>query len=744
MMLPVFSSVTGEIVTYPQKLNSAYWRSNLESTVLFAGAIKSIINKTKGTHAILEIGPHSALAGPLRQIFDSTDQASIYIPTLSRGAEDTRYRMFQALGNLHANGVNVALQNVQGTGHLLTDLPAYPWNHSTRYWHESRLAHDWRQRASPHHEILGARVVESSDIEPSWRNILSLGNVPWLWDHVLQGNVVFPAAGYISMAGEAIRQVNPEVEDYSIRNLALRSPLVLTDDESVEIITTIKPVKYTDLTDSMWYNVTIMAYDGTGWTKHCQAEVRSGTTSASSPVQQITGNIRPVDSEKWYRALERQGLSYGKLFRGLENIFTHPVELRANAIVTNRVDPELSRYTLHPTVIDQCLQLMSVALTNGNARRIDRLAIPAAVGSLHVRGHASQMELGVQMSKNDSGNLIGSANLIADSKPLLSLTQAVFFHVQDASSLESLPLTSQIQWAPDMDLMNPTSWLTPVNPSESALRSAELVGKATMLYIMEIADRIAGCVPASPSLRRYKDWISSQNEKICSGQHSKFTNWQSWVQMNSDDRTRAISEIEEQVEGVSPMVSGLRKILANCGDIITGKTPAVHLLMEEDLLEGIYDLGNKWCSWGWPLELFSHANPNARILEIGAGTGSSTKKALSTLVSPEGVCRYSKYVFTDISAGFVVAAKEKFTSSKNLDFKTLDITRDPKEQEIETGSFDLVIASNVGYNIWPSGFLELISLLGLARHTKLAGDAAERTSDPVTKRQTFVAGTVSR
>lgn len=744
-MLPVFSSVTGEIIRCPQTLNSAYWRSNLESTVLFAGAIKSIIKKTKGTHVFLEIGPHSALAAPLRQIFDGTEQASIYVPTLTRGAEDTKYQMLQALGHLHANGAHVAFQKLQGTGNLLTDLPAYPWDHSTRYWHESRLAFDWRQREFPHHEILGARVVESSDIEPSWRNILTLGNVPWLWDHVLQANVVFPAAGYICMAGEAVRQLNPDVEDYSIRNLALRSPLILTDEESVEIITTIKPVKYTDLTDSVWYAVTIMAYDGTGWTKHCQAEVRSGTNFASSPVQQIPGNIRPVDSEKWYRALDRQGLSYGKMFRGLDHIFTHPVELRANATVTNKIECELSRYTLHPTVIDQCLQLMSVALTNGNSRRIDRLAIPAAVGYLHVRGHASQMDLGVQMTKNESGNLIGSADLIADSKPLLSLTQALFFHIQESSSLDStIPLTSQIKWAPEMDLMAPKSWLAPANASDIDLRSSELMGKAAMLYIMETADRIADCVPASPALHRYKSWICSQNERISSGKYSKFTDWQSWTQMKSEDRIRAISGIEGQTEGVLPLISGLRKVLENCRDIITGKIPAVHLLMEDNILERIYDLGNKWCTWSRPLELFSHANPNARILEIGAGTGSSTKKALSSLVSPEGVCYYSKYIFTDVSAGFVVAAKEKFTSFKNLEFKTLDITQDLKEQEVEIGCFDLVIASNVSCNISHLESPELIGFLGLARHTQLAGDAAERTGALVTKRQTFVAGTVSR
>jgi SAM-dependent methyltransferase len=51
--------------------------------------------------------------------------------------------------------------------------------------------------------------------------------------------------------------------------------------------------------------------------------------------------------------------------------------------------------------------------------------------------------------------------------------------------------------------------------------------------------------------------------------------------------------------------------------------------------------------------------------------------------------------FTDISSGFFPAAKERFAAYQGIDFKILDIGKDPIEQGFEAGSFDLIVASNV-------------------------------------------------
>ena len=80
-----------------------------------------------------------------------------------------------------------------------------------------------------------------------------------------------------------------------------------------------------------------------------------------------------------------------------------------------------------------------------------------------------------------------------------------------------------------------------------------------------------------------------------------------------------------------------------------------------------------------------------RILEVGAGTGSATASVLPEL--PAG--RF-EYVYTDISAGFFAEAEDRFGGSDgSIQYRVLDIEKDPGEQGYAAHGFDLLIASNV-------------------------------------------------
>ena len=80
-----------------------------------------------------------------------------------------------------------------------------------------------------------------------------------------------------------------------------------------------------------------------------------------------------------------------------------------------------------------------------------------------------------------------------------------------------------------------------------------------------------------------------------------------------------------------------------------------------------------------------------RVLEIGAGTGSATAALLPEL--PGG--QYD-YTYTDISAGFFAEAESRFGGAEaSIDYRVLDIEKDPVEQGFDRHGYDLVIASNV-------------------------------------------------
>ena len=78
-----------------------------------------------------------------------------------------------------------------------------------------------------------------------------------------------------------------------------------------------------------------------------------------------------------------------------------------------------------------------------------------------------------------------------------------------------------------------------------------------------------------------------------------------------------------------------------------------------------------------------------RVLEIGAGTGGTTRYVLPILGPTV------EYTFTDVSPLFLAQATERFREYPLLRTGLLDIERDPSEQGFEAGGFDIVIAANV-------------------------------------------------
>ena len=78
-----------------------------------------------------------------------------------------------------------------------------------------------------------------------------------------------------------------------------------------------------------------------------------------------------------------------------------------------------------------------------------------------------------------------------------------------------------------------------------------------------------------------------------------------------------------------------------------------------------------------------------RVIEVGAGTGSATASVLPEL--PEG--RFD-YMYTDISAGFFAEAEARF-GDEAIEYRPLDIEKDPVEQGFDAHGYDLLIASNV-------------------------------------------------
>ncbi|OJJ66336.1 hypothetical protein ASPBRDRAFT_138029 [Aspergillus brasiliensis CBS 101740] len=735
-MRPMMSTVTGDMITSPSQLGPEYWRQNLQSPVRFSKAIEVLLKEsTDDNHIFIEIGPHSALSGPLRQIFQAAPKSTPrYISTLTRNDDYPQSLLLATAGHIFNSGSSVNFSTIVGTGQVLSDLPRFPWAHTEKYWSEGRPSRDWRLRSMPHHELLGPLVMEATLLEPSWRNVLRLDDIPWLSDHVIHGEVVFPAAGYIAMAGEAIAQLNTlneepdlNLEGYSIRNIRFESPLIIAEDASVEVILNLRPIELADGVPSEWYAFSISAYNGARWTVHCKGSVRAGSDyPVSSKYKEVSAFTRVVEPSRWYRTARSYGLQYGPQFQRLQNITADPISDVAAATVSQPMIQRRSPYALHPATMDQALQLIGIAASRGRLHTVSGAYIPARIESLFVAA-GTPLEVSFEartikdQEKGQQASIIGTA----EGQKIFSLDGGVLAGLGGSSRKGpgDIDLISQINWQPDIDLLPPDKLLPP-RPNRNHVADIRALGILGLIHILATAERINEMETSIPHLQKWRAWILAEAAKIRTGVHKNVHPLSRWLEEvqpeekdvlvhivkdilgalpTKEDNTLSIAEgnlppwieappahllerIYNRFDNISTKIPRsetiecMRAVYEHVDDFMSGKSSPVETLLASDRLARFYE---------------DSLIRETELTEIGAGTGSMTQIALGSLKTEAGAPLFSSYVFSDISAGFFTTAQDKFKGQGNLEYRTLDITRDPTEQGFEAHSFDLIIASNV-------------------------------------------------
>jgi acyl transferase domain-containing protein len=205
----LISSVTGEYVDPDHLCQADYWVQNMLQPVRFSDAIRRLCCSTTsdrrkrldGSHrkhvlisCLVEVGPHSALQGPIKDIFQVNPPGSkiSYHTSLRRGW-DAISSFLTTLGQLKCLGVSLDVDLVNLLSQepksrvqkrvILADLPEYPFDHTHTYWPLGRLGKEFRFRRSMKHDFLGKPVVDWNPFEPRWRNFLRLSELPWAADH---------------------------------------------------------------------------------------------------------------------------------------------------------------------------------------------------------------------------------------------------------------------------------------------------------------------------------------------------------------------------------------------------------------------------------------------------------------------------------------------------------------------------------------------------------------------------------
>ncbi|KAI1768083.1 hypothetical protein GGR53DRAFT_518100 [Hypoxylon sp. FL1150] len=520
----MISSVTGEHVAQDvNTLPASYWGANLRQRVLFNTAVQRLGLDEEFAHInyAIEVGPHSALAGPFKQICRANKNMAdrfTYVPSFVRNKNDAD-QLLSVAGSLFVAGYPVDLEAVNlggfpagsgirksNTQYLLVDLPSYQWNYEKRHWAEPRASAEQRARSYPRHDLLGSRISGLSKRSAAWRNILRQRDVPWLKDHNLGGTAIFPAAGYLSVAIEALRQVRElaglSFEGVTLRDVDIKTALMVPDnDDGVEVTVHLHEPTSTESAYG-WYTFSMESLTDSGeWVVHCDGRISVSRepTPHGTPVDKSNLTQR-VSGKRWYDAFHRVGFYYGKTFQHLQQVRTDRSVCHAAADVTVREDSgEMkgeSRYLVHPSTIDACLQLIIISIHAGKHKempwgvvpiRIEEISLFAARLDHNVdsaTGQAVAWTDGVDGRRfNTHGQLNGDDNrLLLDIK---NLTCIAYDAALPADSTDNEVKAgdpgpfSVVAWKPDIENLDERkfskSWPAITAPSERLLKCVELI-----------------------------------------------------------------------------------------------------------------------------------------------------------------------------------------------------------------------------------------------------------------------------
>ncbi|KAB2571603.1 Highly reducing polyketide synthase easB [Lasiodiplodia theobromae] len=382
-------------------LEPGYWRANLENSVQFSMAIQNM-NST-GKYHLIEIGPHSALKGPLNQIRTSLGLAETDLPytsTLLRN-EDADRCLKHLAGTLFLHGHSLDFSKVNvydlaSVTSIAADLPPYRWDYTQQLlWHEPRSSVELRNRQFMRHELLGVQQVAGSGLAHGWRNLLRLNEVPWMRDHRLETQVVFPAAGYLATAIEALcqfkglhaKQVLPG-SAFEFRDVNILAAFVVNEDSNIdaEVHTSMHPRRLSTASVSdLWFDFSISSWVAGESTQHCVGSIRFDTpTQSAAGAASVTlddnSDFERQSMGPWYQQLAATGLRFGPSFQTISSLRTPRDRSTPTSVTTTtllqrvKLAPDSTHpgtfYPTHPLVIDACLQATLFGSPAGNLNRL--------------------------------------------------------------------------------------------------------------------------------------------------------------------------------------------------------------------------------------------------------------------------------------------------------------------------------------------------------------------------------------
>ncbi|PGH23621.1 hypothetical protein AJ80_02402 [Polytolypa hystricis UAMH7299] len=708
-------------------IGASYWAQNMTECVMFSQAVEAALSDPSNQFTgILEVGPHGALKGPTEDtIKEHGVDALPYSSCLVRNKNDIE-SFSAALAHVwkYSPGSFVDLEGfeklVSGPATkrptVVKTLPKYSWDHDGIHWHESRRSRALRRRNEAGHPLLGNRNPDGTDHDITWQNILRVSELPWLRGHQLQGQIVFPAAGYVVLAMEAALQVagRRTVSLIEARNISIVRPITFEDErhgvetlfnlhiesgnvKSGDTILASFRVNCAPTKDSE--NVVLVASG--------QIEISFEAETAADmllpPRAEIPPYMSEVDVDELYNSLTDVGYLYSGSFRALSSM-KRKLGRVAGSVANPAIDLHWSEENLliHPGMLDATVQSLLLAHSSPGDGRLWSLHVPTSISSIRVdvsscRLHRdSEFTFDTVLTQRESGGKNAQSEIHGDIEVFSGDGSHGMIQVEGLSLVPFAPASA----SQDCQLFFHNIW----NPAEADGELA--VGQSTVpdeeIEFGWVLERVSYFY-----LRKLVQEITQEDLDKAEWHHHKLLDYAHHVINCVNDGTQAYGKKEWNDDTAADLDAIMEqyadtielKLMRGVGENLVAAVRGETVILQHMLKDGML---NRYYAEALGLEPYTaffaevaaqiaHRYPRMNILEIGAGTGAATKGITKRLGEA-----FSSYTYTDISTGFFETASEVFANfSDRMIYKALDAEKDVVSQGFKEHAYDMIVASNV-------------------------------------------------
>lgn len=445
--LPLYLTGRDTMAQGPE-LDALYWWDNVRDSVRFKNAIDRL--SQDGFKLFLEIGPHPVLGHAIEECLRAHAIKGTLLASCRR-QEDESVRFKRSLAALHNAGFAINW-DLMSPGKPVS-LPCYPWKRD-RYWSEAMSVAQIRL-GEIDHPLLGRRLPVS---DPAWEVLLDVEQQPYLNDHRIENNIMFPAAGYIEMAFQATKAMSQNAI-VRIGDIEFKKALFVPESET-------KPVQFLFNNDTAAFTISSMpnsveepVIHARGHMRACQHQSSLPALSCAEIKKKCTTHLKKIEC---YKTLAQMGYHYGQAFSPIEEVWIGNNEALARIVPITELALNDTPHHFHPTLLDACFQTLLASEIPLKNQEPSGIRLPLNIKELHA------LEIGCRpiwahacITSRTLDEIVGEIRVYDDEgKPLAHITGFRAANVEKAGSKVNLATIDN--WLTQM------SWIEkPIIPSAS-------------------------------------------------------------------------------------------------------------------------------------------------------------------------------------------------------------------------------------------------------------------------------------